>query len=168
MTFEAYLDGALWFRQVNWIPRAENQRTSDGRLINGDWCEIFARSDAYVSNGNRWQCYYSLSVNVAPRARLDYSIVETEYIENPDGIVDTPYEYHYQAEGIGPRNNVPVRIFGWNRCDDDDYFSVGTRFRLVVRLYFSRVSQLILRDPSQGNVILRASAYYGNTIQRDV
>ena len=168
MTFEAYLDGALWFRQQNWEPKAAIRQISDGRLIKGEWCEIFAKSTAYDSIGSRWQCFYEVSVNIPPNARLDYSVVSTIYTENPEGIVDDPYTFYYQSLGIGPRNNVLVRILGWNRYDDDDYFSVGTRFRLVVRLYFSRVSQLILRDPAQGNAILRSSASFGNIIQRDV
>lgn len=168
MTFEAYLDGALWFRQQNWEPKAAIRQISDGRLIKGEWCEIFAKSKRYESIGSQWRCLYEVTVNIPPNARLDYSVVSTIYTENPLGIVDDPYTFYYQSLGIGPRNNVLVRIVGYDRYDDDDYTYEGTRFRLVVRLYFSRVSQLILRDPAQGNVILRASAYYGRTIQRDV
>lgn len=167
MTFEAYLDGALWFRQQNWEPTADGQQISDGRQINGDWCEIFARAYNFASNGTRWEADYDITVNIAPRARLDYSVASTNYIANPGGIVDQPYTFYYGSSGIGLLNGVMVRAFGLNRYDDNLYTSADESFRLIVRLYFSRVTQRILRDPTQGNAILRASSAFGNIIQRD-
>lgn len=168
MTFEAYLDGALWFRQRNWEPTAAGQQISDGRQINGDWCEIFARADTFAKNGTKWKASYYITVNIAPRARLDYSVASTDFRDNPGGDVSPDYTFTYGSAGIGPRTAELVRVAGTYKFDDNYFYDSTESYRLIVRLYFTRVTQRILRDPTQGNAILRApGGFFGDEIQRD-
>lgn len=163
MTFEAYLNGALWFRQQNVEPSADGEVVGDGRLVNGEWCEIKFTSQNYQKSGSRWSCDYTATVDIPLYVLLVRSVVTTVYRTNPDGRVDQPYEFRYQGLGMG-RRRTDVRIAGVDRGDDELMGDGSTSWRMTVRFYFVRVTQKILRDPNQGNKIIGS---LGGRIMRD-
>ena len=167
MTFEAYLDGALWFRMNEWSANGDNQRNGNGALIGGEWCDIQCISDNYESAGSSWKVEYDIFVEISAYARLDRSVVSTVFGNNPHGDVSPDYTYNYGGDGIGHRTET-VRIVGAYRGDCEKYDDGQTTWRMKVQLYFTRVSQKILRDPATNDIILRAAPEYGNNIMRDV
>lgn len=167
MTFEAYLDGALWFQMNEWHATADNQRNGNGDLIGGEWCDIQCESFAYESVGSYWQVHYHIFVEISAYARLDRTVTSTVFGNNPHGYVSQDYTFYYGALGIGHRTEY-VRIAGLFGGDCEKYSDGQTTWRMDVKLYFTRVSQKILRDPNNNNIILRSAPEYGDFILRDV
>lgn len=167
MTFEAYLDGALWFQMNEWHATADNQRNGNGDLIGGEWCDIQCISENYESAGSRWWTQYEIQVEISAYARLDRTVVSTVFGNNPHGNTSPDYTFNYGALGIGHRTEQ-VRIAGSFRGDCEKYPDGQTTWRMDVKLYFTRASQKILRDPNTNNIILRAAPEYGDFILRDV
>ena len=156
MTLEAYINGALSFRINNWIPTAQDQTKSDGRLISGEWLELIAHAERFKKDGDRWYCFYRIEASIPSALRLVRANLSFSMIENPNGYVKDGGDYIYKSGGTGPVHlDDVVKLAVTDGHDNHHWGSDDTSWRSVFRLYFVRITHLILRDPTAGNLIMR-------------
>ena len=163
MTLEAYIDGVLSYRISNWIPSHDGEQRGDGRLISGEWLETMVTSEYYQRSGNSWSSHYIVAITIPTALRLDKSHTEIDFSSNPYNIPQPTDPWWYwkgSATGIGPNTTTAYSGHGirWMMSHDVDNFdSEGTSWRLILRLYFARITHRILRDPTHNNLIVRTS-----------
>lgn len=156
MTLEVYIGGALSYRINGWEPSREGDSISDGRQIAGAWLETWVYAWSYEARGNSWCCNYWIKARIPPGLRLDRSDTSIAFTSNPGGIPQpNPASYRYGASAIGPTTIDGVRVQNVNGHDEQDYNGMGI-WRTIVKLYFTRITHTILRDPDHGNRIMRA------------
>lgn len=170
MTLEAYINGALSFRISNWTPTEEGQSTSDGRLVSGEWLELFAYAEIFRREQSGWGCSYRIKAVIPSRLRLDKTHTSFEFAENPGDIpqpADPWYHYKGSFSGIGPTTVERLGLRTALLHDEQHYQgNLDESWRIVVKVYFSRITHTILRDESRG-IILRASDSYGGKVMCD-
>ena len=154
MTLEAYINGALSFRINNWIPTAQDQTKSDGRLVSGEWLELIAHADRFVKDGDRWFCIYRIEASIPTALRLARTNTSFSMIENLNGYDPDGGDYIYKSGATGPAHLDRVEI-NTSFPHDVHNWDSDTIWRIVIRLYFVRITHCILRDPTAGNLILR-------------
>ena len=159
MTLEAYINGALSFRINNWIPTAQDQTKSDGRLVSGEWLELIAHAESFKKDGDRWNCTYRIEASIPTALRLARTNKSFSMIDNPHGLVPPGGDFTYGASGSGPAHidRVSFLAGGWGHDEQHLQGNNDTSWRSVFRLYFVRITHLILRDPTAGNLIMRST-----------
>ena len=173
MTLEVYIDGTMLYRIANWIPARDGDYMGDGRLFNGEWLDTIVTSDGYERVGNRWSSFYHISIAIPTRLRLDRAYTLIDFLANPwniDQPSDPWFTWLGSPSGIGPSTvyAIPDSGIRWvNYGDVDNFDSDGTSWRLVIRLYFTRISHLILRDPASNNIMLRTDDNHNKLIMHD-
>lgn len=167
MTLEAYINGALSFRINNWIPTAQDEQRSDGRLVSGEWLEVFVHAERFQKDGVRWNCTYRIEASVPSALRLDRTNTSFSMTENPHGRVPSEGDFDYTSGGSGPVHLNRVSLYPTTWVHDEQHWQ-GNRdesWRIVIKLYFVRITHRILRDPTAGNLIMRSNG--GNDILTD-
>lgn len=174
MTLEVYVNDAVSYRIRNWEPLREGEEISDGRQIGGEWLETFVRADYRYQRGTAWCASYNIRAVIPWTCRLEKAVTEITFIENPHGRsqpANPTFSWFGSRDAIGPNQK---RIFDgsgirWDTMDDEQHYQgMGDEsWRLILRLYFKRISRRILRDPDTNNIILREGANLPGTIMHD-
>lgn len=161
MTLEVYINGSLSYRIANWIPDHDGDDTRDGRLISGEWLETIVSASGFARSGNHWESFYEISVSIPTALRLDMSYTEIDFISNPWNIPQPThpwFRWNGPDFGIGPATERVYALHGIALNiphDCDGYDSEGSCWRLRLKLYLTRITHKILRDPDTNNIILR-------------
>lgn len=174
MTLEVYIDNALSYRIADWIPTRDGEQRGDGRQIYGEWLETMVSAESFERRSDFWQSWYRIAITIPTRLRLDKSYTLIDFLANPHDIPQPsggPWWYWTEPTSrIGPSTTDAYSGHGirWVMPHDvDNYDTSGTSWRLILRLYFTRISHLILRDPDTNNIILREGANLPGTIMHD-
>lgn len=171
MTIEAYIDNALSFRINNWLPTQDGQWTGDGRLIGGEWLELIVTAFDFSSTADRWKSNYNVEARIPTSLRLVKTYTEIVFAENPHHMPQpNPPWYNYTSpSSSGPTTIPSVRfqnlISGGN--DNQHFSALDESWRILLKVYFVRITHRILRDPAHNNLILRTSPNGGRRILID-